>query len=112
MVAALALGNTVGQTIVAIPLVLATRRICGRAAVQGTGRAALAGLAAGAAGAEAGAAVCLAVPVSGKLLAVGVALVAAGCTIIAFGMVAYALDRGDLKTVVARLRRRRRAAAS
>ena len=71
--AALAVGNTVGQTAVAIPLVIVTRRICGRAAVQGAGHAALAGLAAGAVAAAAGVGVCLAVPASGKLAAAAVA---------------------------------------
>jgi putative peptidoglycan lipid II flippase len=105
VVAALSLGNTIGQTVVAIPLVIATRRIRGRAAVQGVSHATLAGLAAGAAGAAVGVAVCLAVPVSGKLLAVGVAVLAAGGAVIAFGVVAYVLDQGDLKPVAARLRR-------
>jgi putative peptidoglycan lipid II flippase len=110
--AALAVGNTVGQSAVAIPMVLVTRRICGRAAVQGTGHAALAGLAAGAIGAGVGAAVCLTVPVSGKLASAGVAVVAVIGAVIAFGVVAYLLDRGDLKTVVARLRRLARSRAS
>jgi putative peptidoglycan lipid II flippase len=105
VVAALALGCTIGQTVVAIPLVTATRRICGQAAVKGVGHAALAGLAAGAAGAAAGVAVSLAAPVSGKLMAAGVAVMAAGGAVIAFGAVAYVLDQGDLKTVAARLRR-------
>jgi putative peptidoglycan lipid II flippase len=105
VVAALSLGNTIGQTVVAIPLVIATRRIRGRAAVQGVSHATLAGLAAGAAGAAVGVAVCLALPVSGKLLAVGVAVLAAGGAVIAFGVVAYVLDQGDLKPVAARLRR-------
>ena len=73
VVAALALGNTIGQTVVAIPMVIATRRIRGPAAVQGIGHATLSGLAAGAAGAAVGVAVCLAAPTGGKLLAVGVA---------------------------------------
>ena len=103
VVAALALGTTIGQTLVAIPLVIATRRICGKAAVQGVCHASLAGLAAGAAGAAVGVAVCLAVPMSHKLLAAGVAVAAAGCAVIAFGVVAYILDNGDLRTVVARL---------
>jgi len=103
--AALAVGNTVGQTSVAIPLVLVTRRICGRAAVQGAGHAALAGLAAGAVGAGVGVAVCLAAPDGGKLAAAAVAAVAAGGAFIAFAVVAYLLDRGDLKAVVARMRR-------
>ena len=50
VVAALALGTTIGQTVVAIPLVFVTRKICGPAAVQGARHAALAGLAACAAG--------------------------------------------------------------
>jgi putative peptidoglycan lipid II flippase len=105
VVAALALGNTIGQTVVAVPLVIATRRICGPAALAGVNHAAGAGQAAGIVSAVAGVAICLAVPVSGKLAAVGVAVVAAGCAVIAFGAVAYVLDRGDLKAVVARLRR-------
>ena len=39
VVAALALGNTIGQTAVAIPMVIATRRIRGPAAVRGIGHA-------------------------------------------------------------------------
>ena len=109
--AALAVGNTVGQTAVAIPLVLATRRICGPAAVQGAGHATVAGLAAGAVGAGLGVAVCLVEPVGGKLASAGVAVVAVGVAAVGFAGVAYLLDRGDLRTVVARLRRlaRRRA---
>jgi len=105
VVAGLALGNTIGQTAVAIPMVIATRRIRGRAAVQGIGHATVSGLAAGTAGAVVGVAVCLAAPTGGKLLAVGVAVLAASGAVIAFGVVAFILDRGDLKPVVARLRR-------
>jgi putative peptidoglycan lipid II flippase len=103
--AALALGITVGQTVVAIPLVFVTRRICGPTAVQGTRHAALAGLAACAAGAAVGVAVSLAVPLHHKLVAIVVAVPAAGCAIIAFGIVAYFLDDGDLRAVLAWLRR-------
>jgi putative peptidoglycan lipid II flippase len=103
--AALALGTTIGQTVVAIPLVSVTRRICGKDAVQGAGHAALAGLAACAAGAVVGVAVSLAVPLHHKLVAVAVAVPAAGCAIIAFGAVAYLLDDGDLKAVLAWVRR-------
>jgi putative peptidoglycan lipid II flippase len=102
--AALALGITIGQTVVAIPLVFVTRRICGPAAVRGTRHAALAGLAAGAAGAAVGVAVSLAVPLHHKLVAIAVAIPAAICAIIAFGVVAYFLDRGDLRTVLAWVR--------
>ena len=104
-VAALALGNTIGQTVVAVPLVLVTRRICGPAAVRGVGHAALAGLAAGAAGAAVGVAVSLAVPLTGRLLAVGLAVLAASGAVIAFGVVAFLLDAGDARTLLTLLRR-------
>jgi putative peptidoglycan lipid II flippase len=105
VVAALALGNTIGQTLVAIPLVIFTRRICGKAAVQGVGRAALAGLAAGVAGAAVGVAFSMAVPMDHKLEAFGLAVPAACGAIIAFGVVAYLLDDGDLRAVLARVQR-------
>ena len=110
VVAALALGNTIGQTVVAVPLVLVTGRICGRDAIAGTGHAMLAGLAAGAAGAAVGVAVSLADSGGGKLLAVGVAVAAAACAVLAFGAVAFLLDRGDLRAIARRARRMRRAA--
>jgi putative peptidoglycan lipid II flippase len=110
VVAALALGNTIGQTVVAVPLVLVTGRICGRDAIAGTGHAMLAGLAAGAAGAAVGVAVSLADSGGGKLLAVGVAVAAAACSVLAFGVVAFLLDRGDLRAIARRARRMRRAA--
>jgi putative peptidoglycan lipid II flippase len=100
VVAALALGTTIGQTVAAIPLVFATRKICGPAAVQGAWRAALSGLAACVAGTAVGVAVSLAVPLHHKLMAVALAVPAAGCAIIAFGVVAYILDDGDLKAVL------------
>jgi len=104
VVAALALGTTIGQTVVAIPLLFATRKICGPAAVQGAWHAALAGLAACAAGSAVGVAISLAVPLHHKLTAVAVAVPAAGCAIIAFTIVAYILDDGDLKAVLAWVR--------
>ena len=107
VVAMLALGTTIGQTVVAIPLVFVTRRICGTAAVRGAGHATLAGLAACAAASAVGVAVSLAVPLHHKLVAIAVAIPAAGCAIIAFGVVAYFLDDGDLKAVLAWVRRAR-----
>ena len=104
VVAALALGTTIGQIVVAIPLVFVTRKIRGPAAVQGARHAALAGLAACAAGAAVGIAVSLAMPLHHKLLAAALAVLAAGCAIIAFGVVAYVLDDGDLKAVLAWVR--------
>ena len=103
--AMLALGTTIGQIVVAIPLVFVTRRICGPAAVQGAGHANLAGLVACAAGVVVGVAVSLAVPLHHKLVAAALAVPAAGCAIIAFGVVAYLLDDGDLKAVLAWARR-------
>jgi putative peptidoglycan lipid II flippase len=103
--AALALGIAIGQTVVAIPLVFVTRRICGPAAVRGARHAALAGLVAGAVGAAVGVAVSLAVPLHHKLVAVAVAVPAAGSAIIAFGIVAYFLDDGDLRAILAWMRR-------
>jgi putative peptidoglycan lipid II flippase len=105
VVAALALGNTIGQTVVAIPLVITTRRICGKNAVHGVTHAALAGLAAGAAATAAGLAVTLVLPVTGKLLAVGVGVLAASCAVIAFTVVAYLLDQGDVRQVLTWLAR-------
>jgi len=104
VVAALALGTTIGQIVVAIPLVFVTRKICGPAAVQGARHAALAGLAACAAGTAVGVAVSLAVPLHHKLVAAALAMLAAGGAIIAFGVVAYILDDGDLKAVLAWVR--------
>ena len=109
VVAALALATTIGQTAAAIPLVVATRRICGKAAVQGVTRAALAGLAASAVASAVGVAVSVVAPAGGKLVAAGVSVVAAACAVIAFGAVAYFLDDGDLRAVLGQVRRAVRA---
>jgi len=103
--AALALGITIGQTVVAIPMLFVTRRICGPAAVQGARHAALAGLVACTAGAAVGVAVSVAVPLQHKLEAAALAVPAAGLATVAFAVVAYLLDRGDLRTVLAWARR-------
>ena len=105
VVAALALGTTIGQTVVAIPLVFVTRRICGPAAVQGA-RPRVAGRAGrlrrerrGRCGGQPGGAL------ERKLEAIAVSLCRPGCAVAAFGVVAYLLDDGDFKAVLARLRR-------
>jgi len=85
--------------------VIVTRRICGKAAVQGVSHAALAGLAAGAAGAAVGVTLSLAVPEQHKLEAFALAIPAACGAIIAFGVVAFLLDDGDLRAVLAWVRR-------
>ncbi len=105
VVAALALGVTFGQTVAAVPLVIVTRRICGKAAVQGVSHAALAGLAACAAGAAVGVAVSIVVPIHHKLEAFALAVPAACGAIIVFGIVAYLLDDGDLRAALAWARR-------
>jgi putative peptidoglycan lipid II flippase len=103
---ALALGNTIGQTAAAIPMVIVTRRVCGPAAVRGIGHATWAGLAAGVVSSAVGVVLCVFGPAGGRLMAFGVAVVATIIAILVFGAVAYLLDRGDLKAVVTRLRRR------
>ena len=50
-------------------------------------------------------AVSVALPLHHKLEAAALAVPAAGCAILAFGVVAYRLDGGDLKTVLAWVRR-------
>ncbi len=104
VVGALALGNTVGQTLVAIPVMIATRRIRGRAAMEGVRRAWLAGLGAAAVGAAAGVLVAVGLHVNGKLLSAGAAVVATCCAVAAYAVVIYLLDKPDVRTVTLRLR--------
>jgi len=104
VVAALALGNTVGMVGAAIPLVIVTRRLRGEAALRGVARTTLTGLVAAVAGTLVGVAVCVELPASGKLMDAGVAVLAVCVTAAAFGGVAYLLDDGDLQIVLARLR--------
>jgi putative peptidoglycan lipid II flippase len=104
VVPALALSTAIGQTAAAVPLVIVTRRIRGKAAVQGIGRATLAGIAAAAAGAAVGGAVSLALPAGHKLLYAVVAILAAVCAVIAFAAVALVLNRGDMTAALARFR--------
>jgi putative peptidoglycan lipid II flippase len=104
VVGALALGNTIGLTAVAIPFVLVTRRVLGREALAGIRRATLAGLAAGAGAALAGVAVSLALAGSGRLADAGAGLLAACCAIVVFAGIAFCLDDGDLRMALAQLR--------
>lgn len=64
-----------------------------------------AGLAACAAGTMVGLAISLAVPLHHKLEDAALALLAAAGAIVIFGVVAYFLDGGDLKFVLAWVRR-------
>jgi len=106
VVPVLGLGNTVGMAASGTALLAAVRRARAGRALQGTARAAAAGLAGAAAGASAGAGMSAAMPVSGFFPNACVALLACGCAAAAFGVTAYALDGGDLRAVVARARRR------
>jgi hypothetical protein len=104
VVGALALGNSIGMIGAAVPMVIITRRIRGRAAVEGVGRTMLTAVAAAIVSAVAGASVSIAWPTTHKLPAIVVGMFAAAASVIAFGAVAYLLDNGDLRVVVARMR--------
>lgn len=106
VVPAISASATVSATVVGVPVVRAIRRTRGPAAVAGATRANLTGLAAAAAAAAAGVAVSVAIP-AGHRLAYGAAAVAAATVATAvFAVVAYALDRDDLRTIVRHARRR------
>ena len=105
VVGALALGSTVALLAVAVPMVFAVRRLRGPAALAGLGHATVAGITAGAIGSAVGVAVTLALPAGGKLFEAAVGALAAVLALVAFGIWAYALDRGDLRMVAGRLRR-------
>ncbi len=100
----LALASSVGFILVSVPTVIAVRRLRGSAAVAGLGHAELAGIAAAAAGAAVGLAATLALPAGGNLTEVGSGIVAALLAVVVFGAVAYALDKGDMRAAVGRLR--------
>jgi len=104
-VEAITLAVSAGFTVVAIPAVIATRRLRGRAAVAGLGHATLAGIAAAAAAGAAGFVVTLLMPTGGNVVEVGSGFLAALVAVVVFGVVAYSLDRGDLRALAARLRR-------
>ncbi len=105
VVAVLALGNTVGLTVVAVPLVAVTRRVLGTAAVQGVGRTTAVGLVAAVGGAAVGVGASLALPASGKLVEAGAAVLAAVCALIVFGAIAFRLDEADTRPVLAHVLR-------
>ncbi len=109
VVPALALAGTIGYLVVVVPMVFAVRRARGPAAVAGVGQATLSGIAAGAAGAAVGLAATLVMPTGGKIFEAGAGVLSAALALLVFGLVAYALDRGDLRTAAGRLRRFARA---
>jgi putative peptidoglycan lipid II flippase len=103
-VAMLALGNSLGLTAAGVALGVAARRARGAAVLRGTLRTVISGLAAATAGAGAGTAVAAVTPDSGKVQAAFIALLAAACALAAFGIVAYFLDGGVLRSAIARAR--------
>ena len=104
VVGMLALGASLGQIGAAIPLVVVTRRIRGKGALEGTGRALLAGVVAAAVAGAAGVAVSLVLPRSHKLLDAGDAVLAAICAAVVFVVVAFRLDGSDMRALAVRLR--------
>jgi putative peptidoglycan lipid II flippase len=105
VVAALAAAATLGQLAVAVPMMIAVGRIRGRAATEGTGRATLAGVAAAAAGTAVGVAAALAMPPGGRLLDGAAGAVGVAAALVTFVVVAYVLDKDDLRMATRRLRR-------
>lgn len=103
VVAGLALGNTVGMTVVAIGFVVVTRRVLGGASIQGLSRAMWAGLAAAGGSGVVGAAVSLAIPMHHKLTELAAGAVAAIVVVIVFGAIAFRLDDGDLGVILAQV---------
>jgi putative peptidoglycan lipid II flippase len=106
VVPVLGLANTIGMTLSGVALLIAVGRARGTAALRGSGRALGAGLLGGLAGAGAGLGLSAAVPVSGPLLNAGLAAGVAVCVLAAFLVVVAVLDGGDLRSVIARVRRR------
>jgi putative peptidoglycan lipid II flippase len=104
VVAMLAIGNTIGLTVAGLALAVAVRRARGLPALAGASRAAASGLAAAIAGAIAGSGVAAALPVTKPVAAAVGAILAAGCALAAFTLVAYLLDSGDLRAAVGRIR--------
>ncbi len=104
VVAVLALGNSIGLTAAGAALLVAVRRIRGGAALGGTLRTVVSGLAAATAGAGAGTAVAIVMPTAGRAESAGSAAVAGICALATFALVAYLLDRGELRAAIAKAR--------
>jgi len=99
----LGVGTTVGLTGSGMTLLVLVRRFCGRAALRGCARAAVAGLAGALAGTAAGLGVAIGVPASGFLPNVAVTLLASGAVLAAFLAVVTLTDGGDLRAIVRRV---------
>ena len=109
VVPALGGGTSIGLTIAGLALLLLVRRDRGAAALLGSGRAALAGLAGGLAGAAAGWGVSVTVHAAGFGSNVAVTLLASAVVLVVFVAVVAAADGGDLRAFLNRIRNGRRA---
>jgi putative peptidoglycan lipid II flippase len=101
VVAVLALGNSAGLVAVAVPLIVVTRRVLGKAAVDGVGRTTLVGLVAAVGAAVVGVGASVAIPAHGKLTDAAAAVLAAGLAVVVFGAIAFVLDEADTRPVLA-----------
>jgi putative peptidoglycan lipid II flippase len=108
VVPVLGLANTVGMTAAGLALLAAVRSARGAAALRGVWRALGAGLAGAVAGAGAGFGVTELLQVSGRWPNAGVAVLAGVCALGVFGAVVAALDGGELRSLLGRIRRRLR----
>jgi putative peptidoglycan lipid II flippase len=106
VVPVLGLANTAGMTAVGIALLAAVSRARGAGVLRGVWRALGAGLAGAVAGAAAGLGLTRLLHVSGHWPNVGLAVLAGACALAAFCAVVALLDGGDLRGVLARVRRR------
>jgi putative peptidoglycan lipid II flippase len=104
VVGMLALGSSIGLTVAGLALVVAVRRALGPAALAGAGRAAAAGATAAITGGGVGAGAAAALPIAGPVAAAFVAMVAAVTAVAVFALVAYAVDGGELRAVVSKVR--------
>jgi len=102
VVPVLGLGNTIGLTYTGIALLAAVRGTRGTAALDGSARAAGAGLAGAVAGGAVGALVSASLPVSGFIPNAMVTVLACLGAAVVFGVAALVLDGGDLRALAAR----------
>jgi len=107
VVAALAAASTVALLTVAIPMMIAVGRIRGKAATAGIGRTSLAGLVAAVAGTAVGVGAALAMPAGGKLYDGAAGATGVIAAVLVFAVVAYLLDKDDLRMAAAPLQRLR-----
>jgi putative peptidoglycan lipid II flippase len=105
VVGMLGLGNTIGLTLAGVALLAAVRRERGSGALAGLRGTAIMGVVAAIVAAAVGSAVAFLLPSGGPLAEGGGALLAGCCAVGTFCVVAYAMDRGQLRAAVARARR-------